>query len=247
MSKIGAVIQARVGSERLPNKVLLDIMGKTVLEHVVERVNLSNYVDEITIATTDCKQDDVIVYKANDLKLKVFRGSEKNVLSRYYYLAKEYKLDVIVRITSDCPLIDSQVLDRVVELFLTSRSCEIACNVNLDVSKRTYPRGLDVEVFTFAVLEYAYKNASKNYQIEHVTPYIYENTRKICYEKNSKNYSNYRWTLDTYDDFKMICEIYNNLYRGKHDFFMDDIIKLLEEKPYICKVNSHVEQKKIKY
>lgn len=243
--RIGAIIQARMGSTRLSGKVMKKIKGKTVLEHVIERVNQSNLIDTIIIATTTHERDNVIADKAMECGVKFFRGSEDDVLSRYYYAAKENGIDVVVRITSDCPLIDPFVIDGTVECFLKNDN-DIVSNAGAETSKRTYPRGLDTEVFSFETLEKAFSNASEKYQREHVTPYIYEHSSKVYYYKNDVDYSRFRWTLDTEDDLKLISEIYKYLYKGKHDFYMNEIIKLFEHEPELYMINAHVEQKEIK-
>ncbi|WP_427338101.1 cytidylyltransferase domain-containing protein [Caloranaerobacter sp. DY30410] len=245
MRKVVAIIQARMGSTRLPGKVMKDLFGKTVLAHVVERVKQSKEVDEIVIATTTLEKDNVIVKEAEKCGVKYFRGSEDDVLSRYYYAAKENNADIVVRITSDCPLIDPIIIDSIVK-FYKENDYDIVTNAGIDLSQRTFPRGLDTEVFSFKVLEEAFNNAKENYQREHVTPYIYENSNKIHYYKNDVNYSEYRWTLDTEEDFKLIKEIYRYLYKEKHNFYMEDILKLFKEKPELKKINIHIEQKKVK-
>lgn len=242
--KIGAIIQARMGSTRLTGKVMKDLEGKTVLEHVIDRVRQSKMIDEIIIATSTHDRDNVIETEALRCGVKVFRGSEEDVLSRYYYAATENGLDVVVRITSDCPLIDSKVLDEVIECYVNN-DYDIVSNAGSDLSKRTYPRGLDTEVFSFNVLKNAFTNAKENYQREHVTPYIYENSIGVYYYKNDIDYSRNRWTLDTDEDFKLISEIYKHLYRGKHDFYLSDIVKLFEVKPELFNINAHIEQKKL--
>lgn len=243
--KIGAIIQARMGSTRLPEKVMKNLQGKTVLEHVIERVTQSKLIDEIIIATTTHERDAVIESEALRCGVKAFRGSEDDVLSRYYYAAKENSIDVVVRITSDCPLIDPTVLDEIIDFYLKN-NYDIVSNASSDLSNRTYPRGLDTEIFSFEVLENAFNNAEEKYQREHVTPFIYEKATKVFYYKNDVDYSKHRWTLDTDEDFKLITEIYRQLYHGKHDFYLRDIAKLLEEIPELYGINAHVEQKKIK-
>lgn len=240
-----AIIQARMGSTRLSGKVMKELSGKTVLEHVIERVKLAQSIDDIVIATTVHDRDDVIEKEALRVGAKVFRGSEEDVLSRYYLAAKEYGADIIVRITSDCPLIDPKVIDQVVNHF-TSHAYDIVSNASNDVSGRTYPRGLDTEVFTFATLYAAYQNATEKHQREHVTPYIYENTENKYFYKNNKDYSKYRWTLDTEEDWQLISQIYEYLYKGTHDFFFEDIVRVMEKHPELYKINKDIEQKKIK-
>jgi spore coat polysaccharide biosynthesis protein SpsF len=243
--KTGAIIQTRMGSTRLPGKVMLDLFDRPVIGHVIERVKNSKFIDDIIIATTTLKQDDVIEEQAEKNGVHCFRGSEEDVLSRYYLGAKENNLDVVVRITSDCPLIDPVVTDRVIDEF-KKNDYDLVANVGSGPGLRTYPRGLDTEVFSFRNLEEAFINAKEKYQREHVTPYIYENGKKISYVKNAVDYSNYRWTLDTDEDFELISTIYKHLYKGKHDFYLNEIIKLFELYPELSKINSHIEQKKVK-
>lgn len=242
--KVGAIIQARMGSTRLSGKVMMKIKGKTVLEHVIERVSQSKTIDEIVIATTIDKRDDIIEKEAVRLGIKVYRGSEEDVLSRYYYAAKENAIDVIIRITSDCPLIDPHIVDQIFESY-KNNNYDIASNAGSDLSQRTFPRGLDIEVFSFKSLEKAFHNADKQYQREHVTPFIYESSKKIYYYKNEIDYSMHRWTLDTKEDFGLITAIYENLYKGKHDFFFMDTINLFRKEPKLFDINSHIEQKKL--
>jgi spore coat polysaccharide biosynthesis protein SpsF len=243
--KIAAIIQARMGSTRLSGKAMKDIKGRTVLSHVIERVRQSNLIEEIVVATTENERDDVIENEANACGVKVFRGSEADVLSRYYLAAKENSVDIIVRITSDCPVIDANVIDKIVNFYLNGKF-NIVTNAGSDLSQRTFPRGLDTEVFSFDVLEDAFNNGNEKYHREHVTPYIYENSNKIHYYKNEANYSKYRLTLDTEEDFELISEIYNRLYKGRHDFFLQDIIEVFKQEPKLFTINAHIEQKKIK-
>ncbi|MFU0781508.1 MAG: 3-deoxy-manno-octulosonate cytidylyltransferase [Thermoanaerobacterium thermosaccharolyticum] len=245
MKKV-AIIQARMGSTRLPGKVMKIIMDKPVIGHVVNRVKASKEIDDIIIATTTKKEDDIIVEEAKKLNVKYFRGSEEDVLSRYYYAAKENNADIVIRITSDCPLIDPQIIDKIIKTFIeTSKKEKIDYLSN--TIERTYPRGLDVEVFNFETLEKAFKEADRPYQREHVTPYIYENHEifKIKQIKNNIDYSNYRWTLDTIEDFKVIETIYENLYKENELFYMEDIIKFQKEHPEIAKINENIKQKEL--
>jgi spore coat polysaccharide biosynthesis protein SpsF len=242
--KIAAIIQARMGSTRLSGKVMKDIKGRTVLSHVIERVKQSNLLDEIIIATTVLERDNVIENEAIKCGAKVYRGSEEDVLSRYYLAAKENNIDIIVRITSDCPVIDANVLDKILNFYLEEKY-DIVTNAGSDSSQRTFPRGLDTEVFSFQVLEEAFNNGREKYHREHVTPYIYEKSTRIHYFKNAINYSNHRWTLDTEEDFELISEIYSRLYKGTHDFYLQDIIGVFNQEPKLFTINSHIEQKKI--
>lgn len=243
--KTAAIIQARMGSTRLPGKILKDLMGKTVLQHVIERVQRVKNIDDIIIATTTLAHDDVVVDEALKCGAKYYRGSEENVLTRYYGAAKDNDVDIVVRITSDCPLIDPFVTDEIVDFFKQDGMYDIVTNAGSDLSERTFPRGLDTEVFSFQALEKAYRQANKQYQREHVTPYIYENSPKIYYYKNSVDYSMFRWTLDTEEDFELIKEIYGYLYRGQHIFHLQDIVALFTNYPDLIKINAHIAQKKL--
>lgn len=243
--KIGAIIQARVGSTRLPGKVLKDLKGKKVLEHVVERVQKSKIIDNVIIASTVSPGDDAIEALAMQNHWDYYRGSENDVLSRYYEAATKYNLDVIIRITSDCPLIDPQIIDEMLRVYI-SGNYEFVANVSADISKRTFPRGLDIEIFSYDMLRKAFINAKEKYQREHVTPYLYENISSIFYYRNNIDLSNYRWTLDTDEDWRLISEIYRYLYKGSHDFFFEDILAVMEDHPELAMINARVEQKKLK-
>lgn len=242
--KIGAIIQARMGSTRLPGKVMKEIKGKTVLSHVIERVRKSRLIDEIIIATTIHPIDNVIVTEAEWCGASVFRGSEDDVLSRYYYATEENQIDVVVRITSDCPLIDPYVIDDSISSYLNN-DYDIVTNASADLSLRTFPRGLDVEVFSYDTLRDAFINAKEKYQREHVTPYIYENSTKTFYNINHIDYSEYRLTLDTEEDFQLISKIYDCLYNKGNNFYLDEIVELFNQEPNLYLINAHVEQKKI--
>lgn len=242
--KIIVIIQARMGSTRLPGKVLMNITGKTVLNHVVDRVKESKNIDEVIVATTTLSRDDAIIQELEKINCKYYRGSEDNVLKRYYEAAKLYKGDIIIRITSDCPLIDPKVIDEMVDFYINNNYSMVS-NSGLNMKNRTYPRGLDTEIFSFELLERAYLNADKDYQREHVTLYMYENEPNIYYYKNKSDLSNYRLTVDTIEDFKLIDYIYEKLYINEEYFYLSDIIKLLLENPQLCEINKHIEQKKI--
>lgn len=242
--KTVAIIQARMGSTRLPGKVLMKLQEKSVLGHVIERVKQADLLDEIIVATTTLPEDDVLAAEATRYEgIRVYRGSSDNVLSRYYEAAKEAGAQVIVRITSDCPLIDPIIIDHVIEMYHHTMN-QVVTNVGTNPNERTFPRGLDVEVFSFEVLEAAYLQATKDYEREHVTPLIYDQHQNqiSCYV-NEINYSQHRWTLDTPEDLALISEIYTHLYYGRHDFYLNDIIQLFKEKPRLFDINRHIEQK----
>jgi spore coat polysaccharide biosynthesis protein SpsF len=243
--KTAAIIQARMGSTRLPGKVMKDLKGKPVLWHVIERVKQAENIDQIIIATTTHRRDEIIFEKAKEWGVKAYRGSEEDVLERYYEAANNYETDTVVRITSDCPLIDPHVIDEIVKYY-NNNDYTLVTNAGSDLNNRTYPRGLDTEVFSFEVLEKAYKNVEKKYQREHVTPYIYENYNDIFYYKNNKDLSNYRLTLDTKEDFELIKILYDKLYQGEHDFYLNEIIEVLNKNKELLKINQKIKQKELK-
>lgn len=243
--KITAIIQARMGSTRLPGKVLLDLEGQPVLVRVIERVLKSKKIDNIIIATTEKKEDDVIVELVNQYnnpKVTIFRGSELDVRSRYFQAAKENAVDVIVRITSDCPVIDPNILDEIIDRFLAS-GADYASNI---LNPRTYPRGLDVEVFSFDVLKNTHDTIDDADDREHVTLYIRRQPHLFKTESvmHEKDYSHHRWTLDEKDDYEFLKVIYKNMYHKNKDFGMEEVITFLEQKPEIANINKHIEQKK---
>ncbi|MEH2219445.1 MAG: glycosyltransferase family protein [Nostoc sp.] len=243
--RIVAIIQARMGSTRLPGKVMKQLCGQTVMAHVICRVQACPLVDEVVVATTTSLVDDVIVAEAEKCGVKWFRGSEEDVLERYYLAAKKYSADVVVRVTSDCPLFDPEVLSQMLEYFKTETVEGLQIDYLSNCLNRSYPRGLDAEVFTYEVLEKAFEKAQKPYEREHVTPYIYEHPEKFSLhnQTNDEDISHYRLTLDTEDDWTLIEEIYNNLYRHNDIFTTDEILELLEYKPDLLILNAHVEQK----
>lgn len=244
MAKVVAIIQARMGSTRLPGKVMMKLADKTVLGHVITRVMQAEKIDEIVIATTTHKRDNPIVEEAEKYHVNYFRGSEEDVLSRYYHAAREYEADVIVRITSDCPLIDPKLVDDIVVYFLHNNHT-LVTNAGHIIKERTYPRGMDAEVFSINILKEAYLKASESYQREHVTPYIYEKRNDIYIYKNEQDLSRYRLTLDTEEDYKLLAKIYDHLYNKRHDFYLEDIIRLLQKYPRLYLINSDVNQKRL--
>ncbi|HJJ41833.1 MAG TPA: glycosyltransferase family protein [Methanocorpusculum sp.] len=234
MTRIIAIIQARMGSTRLPNKVLMDLKGKTVLERVIERVQKSKYIDEVIVATTITKHDSEIVKLCAEKNIRVFCGSEEDVLDRYYQCAKLLSPKHVVRITADCPMIDPEVIDLVISQHLKS-----GADYTSNTLKITYPDGLDAEIMKFNVLEDAWINANLASQREHVTQYIIHNNNYLKSSvENSIDYSKERWTLDTENDYKFIRSIYDKLYDSNPDFSMDDIIKLLNKYPELREINN---------
>jgi spore coat polysaccharide biosynthesis protein SpsF len=239
---INAIIQARMGSTRLPGKVLLKVCGKTMLEHLLDRLKRSRGLSAIVVATSTAPQDNAIEAEVQRLKVPCFRGSEDDVLARYAGAAQKFPADAYVRITADCPLFDAQLLDRMIDRFL-----EGGCDYLSNTLERTYPRGLDAEILTKPALEEANARAAKAYEREHVTPYIIEHSerfRRVSF-KGEKDLSHHRWTLDTAEDLQLIRAVYEGLYPRDPNFSTEDVLKLLAERPELAKLNAHIEQKKV--
>lgn len=232
-----AIIQARVSSTRLPGKVLKKIEGRTILEHVINRVQAARKIDDIVVATTVKKEDLEIVQLCAKLGISVFCGSEDDVLDRYYQAARLFKAEHIVRITSDCPLIDPQVIDKVIELYFQKKA-DYATNT----IPETFPDGEDVGIFSFNILKITWKDAKLSSEREHVTPYIRRNFNifKIANLRSKFNLANKRWTLDEPEDFEFIKIIYKNLYPKDLLFGMEKILKFIKKHPEIEEINKNI-------
>ena len=236
--KATAIIQARMSSTRLPGKVLMEVMGRPLLSYQIERLRFSKRIDEIIIATTTNKEDDPIVELAHKEGLKVFRGLEDDVLDRYYQAAKKYKADVVVRITGDCPLIDYEVTDQVINRFLNG-DYDIVCNTK----PPTYPDGLDTEVFSFTALEKAWNEARKAYEREHVTPYIHESGLfQVSNVTNDIDLSDERWTVDEPEDYELITTIIKDLGANGEYFGVNEILAYKKQNPDLFKINQYLKR-----
>jgi len=223
----------------LPGKVLMDIGGETALCRVVRRLSRSKLITEVAIATTESPADDAIVSEAKRLGVRCFRGSERDVLARYVGAAEEFEADVVVRITSDCPLIDAGMMDDVLEEFFREQA-DFAFNAVPD----RLPRGLDVEVFSRKALGQAARLANDAYQREHVTPIFYERRDlfQVAALGSEEDLSRYRWTLDTVRDLRLIRAIYAH-FSNRDDFEWREIAALMLRSPEIATLNSDVVQK----
>lgn len=243
--KTGCIIQARMTSTRLPGKVLkyLDTeQHVNILQHIIDRVKQSKKINEIIIATTINSADDDIVLLASENHIGIYRGSENDVLDRYFNAATKYNLDNIIRITSDCPFIDSQVLDDLIDQY-NSDDYDYASNC----ITRTYPHGLDCEIFSYSALTYAHKAARETKEREHVTSYIY-NHPEIFKLGNLRlereDYSQIRITVDTKLDYALACIIYNMLMKESKFPSFRRIAELFSEHPYLKLINEDVIQKR---
>jgi len=245
--KTGAVVQARTSSTRLPGKVLKDLpygSGITVLQQVIRRLKRAAKLDDFVIATTIDKADAAIVNLSEKENVKWFKGSTDDVLERYYAAAKENDLDIVVRITSDCPCIDPEVVDLVVERHIASKN-----DYTSNIRHRTFPHGLDTEVFNFGVLEKSHQRAKKPSEREHVTSYIYNNPQIFNLGEVRAEEAFYgpdiRITLDTSEDYVLLCAVFDYLYQANEFFGTEDIIKLFRDRPWLGNINKNVVQKGI--
>ncbi len=243
MSKVVAIIQARMAASRLPGKVLLDICGQPMLARVVERTRMARIIDQVVVATTIDPADDAVQDYCENVGYAFYRGSMDDVLDRYYQAAKVNQADVIVRITADCPLIDPGLIDQTVNEFQT-RKIDFAATRLPPPFKRTFPIGLDVEVVSFSALEKAWQESTEKHEREHVLPYLYEveGRFKIHILNNDIDYGNYRWTVDTPEDLELVRIIYQR-FSPRVDFGWREILELFSRDPELMKINADVKHK----
>ena len=230
---IVAIIQARTGSTRLPEKVLCDLMGKPMLERELERLKKATRIDTFVLATTYKSEDDAVVEIGARAGFTVFRGSEKDVLDRYYRAAKEAGADVVVRITGDCPLHDPEVVDLVVKHFLDS-------GADYTKTPENYPEGLDTEVFSFAALEVSWREAELPSEREHVTLFIRNHPERFLsdiWRLGDQDHSVYHWSGDTEKDLAFVEAVYKELGKEGTMFHMKDVLTLLKHKPELLEIN----------
>ena len=233
---IGVIVQARTGSTRLPGKVLLKSVGKTMLEHLMERLSYCKTPHLAIVATSIKPQDNPIAELCQKHGYKLFRGSELDVLDRHYQAARYYELSVVVRITSDCPLIDTTLADRIIGFFM-----DHAGEYDLVTNRHplTFPDGLDVDVMPISALEHVWKNATEPHQREHTIPYFWESGMRVFnFEHPGNLFRKYRWTLDYREDFELINAILEGLYHPGSPFAMDDVLAFLERQPDLSAVNA---------
>lgn len=249
--KTVAIIQARFNSSRLPGKVHLDIAGRPMLARVYERASLAKSLDEVVVATTTDSSDDATQSLCESEGIRCLRGSQFDVLDRFYQAALHLEAQVIVRLTADCPVIDPAVIDKTVNALLEFVQLHPACEqAPFSANRlpppwgRTYPVGLDTEVCTFPGLEMAWKEASLPHQREHVMPYFYDNPDKftIIHVNHERDLGHLRWTVDTTEDLELIRQIYSR-FQGRHDFSWLEILELVEREPELLNINAQVQPK----
>ena len=232
----GCIIQARMGSVRLPGKTLMKLnKTQSTLDFVINQISSSTLIDKVIVATTNLEQDDIIENLCNILQIKCYRGSSNDVLDRYYNCAKKFKFDNIIRITADCPLIDPEIVDQVIQKYNTKRFDYVSNTI-----ERTFPIGTDVEIFSYDVLEKTWKNAKLKFEREHVTPFIRNNKMnfKLGNLENNLNLSHIRITLDHKEDLVVIRNIISEI--NQRPILIDDVLDLYSKKPNLFTKNQNI-------
>lgn len=239
-----AIIQARMGSTRLPGKVLKIILEKPMLWHIVDRVSKAEGVDDVVVATSDLPADEKVRHFCSDNGITCFAGNESDVLDRFYRAAQAANADTIIRITGDCPFADPMIIGKLIRQYRSGEydHTGVATGAGaLYLEQGRFPDGLDAECFSFAALEKAWKEAVDGSDREHVTPYIWRN--KDIFRIGSLmceqgDYSHLRWTVDNETDFVLVTKIYEALHAEDHIFLMDDVLRLLKSRPDLLELNS---------
>lgn len=244
---IVAIVQARMGSTRLPGKVLKPIMGRPMLWYLVQRLRRTIGVDKVVIATSEETANDVIIDFCKQFAIDCFSGSEDDVLDRFYKVAREYNADIVLRITGDCPLLDPRLIGDMLKEFLSTHKYDyysVACGAGASTDEfngHRYPDGLDAEIFKFSILKIAWEEAKEQLEREHVTPFIWRRPERfrLGTKKSTKDYSSMRWTVDNQEDFEIVEEIYKELYPKKPDFGLEDVLEFFYAHPELQSKNSH--------
>jgi|TARA_B110000438_G_scaffold182830_1_gene174700 spore coat polysaccharide biosynthesis protein SpsF (cytidylyltransferase family) len=234
--KATVIIQARTQSTRLPNKVLALINHKPLIWYIIERLKSCERVEQIILATSNREEDKKLIEIANDCKILSFVGDENDVLSRFYQATLKFNADPIVRVTGDCPLVDPDLLDKMLGFYLEN-NYDFVSNTIIP----TYPDGLDIEIFSFKSLRKTFNEAKLKSEKEHVTPYIWKNPGifQLYNYRNKEELSNYRWTVDEQLDLELIRQIYSN-FKPKIIFSFQDVIEMGKLNPQIFKINEKI-------
>jgi len=233
--KVLAIVQARTGSSRLPKKVMKQLEGRSVIEILLSRLKKSMRIDHIILATSNLVRDDLLANHVKDIGFDVYRGSEKNVLNRFFEASKLYDVDLIVRVTGDCPIIQSSVVDEMIDIFKSSNVDYIS-----NIDPPTFPDGLDVEIFTKSSLKIVHDLASTEFDMEHVTPYYRSSNlfKKKCF-KNNIDMSNYRFTLDEEKDFIFLQSVFKH-FRPNIFFHWEEVVNIMKYNSNILKLNQDI-------
>ena len=240
--KILTVVQARMGSSRLPGKVLLPLAGQPLLVRMTARVRRASLAGTVVVATTTAPADDAVAACCAAHGLECFRGDALDLLDRHYQAARHYGADVVLKIPSDCPLIDPAVIDEVVRFYLDFAECyDFVSNLH----PATFPDGNDVEVMPFGALETAWREARRPLEREHTTPFFWENPDRfrlanVTWDTGLDYSMSHRWTIDYPEDYSFIGAVYDVLHPAKPDFGLHDILNLLTRRPDIAQLNAHL-------
>jgi len=234
--KVTCIIQARTDSQRLQNKVLEEIEGSPMISHIIRRVKLAKKIQQIILATSDRESDRVLLKIAKEHEIIGFAGNEEDVLARFFEAAKKNNADPIIRITGDCPLVDYKLIDDMVEIFENSEYDYMSNTI-----ERTFPDGLDVEIFSFDTLKQAHINAEWKSEREHVTPYIIKNKQifSTFNYKSNNDFSSLRWSVDEKDDLIMIKQIFVKM-KPEIIFSTEQVLKLIHDNPEIAEINNKI-------
>jgi len=237
-NKVGIIIQARMGSKRFPGKIMKLINNKPILFHMLRQIKKSNLYDEIIFCTSIKKENDVVRKFCKKNKIICFSGSENNLVNRYYLTAKKYKIDVIVRLTADCPLIDPTIIDLCIKKFL-SRNYDFVANTSPPY-KKSYPDGVDVEVFSFKTIEIVNRECKSKNDLEHVTPYIWRKKKRfnLFRFELKKNLFKYRFTLDYKEDFILIRKVLLNFYKKRKKITMKNVVNYIKQHKNVYLLNN---------
>lgn len=246
LGRVVAIVQARMGSSRLPGKVLAEVAGLPVLTHVLARSARIASVDRVVLATTTAPQDEAIAELGRQAGFAVTRGHPTDVLDRYRQAAIEANADVIVRVTGDCPLLDPQVSERALQVFLGADG-ELDFVANRLPDHRTYPIGLDTEICSRPALETAWREAKEPHQREHVMPFLYENPERFRVQlvDAEGEWGHLRWTVDTPEDLEFVRAIYQ-AFSPEVDFGWQEVLALLAEQPELRQINAGVEHRSLR-
>jgi spore coat polysaccharide biosynthesis protein SpsF len=243
-NNISVIMQARMTSKRLPGKVLISICDKPIISHIIERLGTCNNISDIILAIADTKQNGVLEEYAKSIDCHFYRGSENDVLLRYYRTAEAFEVDTIVRITSDCPLVDPKIIDEMIDSYSSNTFNYMAVGI-----QGNFPRGLDAEVFSFETLKKVNIQAHLPYEREHVTPYIYQHPElfaiRFIEAQGKLRRPDLRLTVDTEEDLRFVKEIFKRLYNNGNIFSIEKVIDLLDEHPELLTINAHIHQKEL--
>jgi spore coat polysaccharide biosynthesis protein SpsF len=239
--RIVVVVQARTGSSRLPGKVLMPLAGRPLLSRMIERVRTAKTPAAVVVATTADRADDVIEALAEDAGVACFRGHPTDLLDRHYQAGVRFHADAVVKIPSDCPLIDPAVIDRVIGQYIAhADTVDFVSNLQ----PGTYPDGNDVEVIPIGVLEKAWIEATEQHEREHTTPFIWERPARfrihhVAWESGLDYSSTHRWTIDYFEDYQFVAAVYGALWSSARPIFtLTDVLSLLESRPDIAALNA---------